>query len=206
MDEIREIARPIWERRTFSTRLSLRWSTCLLMSPRVLFLSASPHCSPPTSTASMASRKSRAPSSSPSPGPRIPRAPSQHGRGRRHTDEDDNSPPPRKRRPRSRYDGPGYMQPREKHSPNKVDLLLCVFGSMTGHSWRTAPYSFDRRRITDSELWEDLRGLYRDDLQTAWRRILLFKRLKLIAPITVCEYMFHTAEKGRNRCEGVRLC
>ena len=152
----------------------------------------------------MASRKSRAPSSSPSPGPRIPPAPSQHARGRHHADEDGHSPPPRKRRPRSRYDGPGYTQPREKYSPNKIDLLLCVFGSMTGHSWRTAPYSFDRRRINDPELWEDIRELYRHDLQNAWRRILLFKKLKLIAPITVCSHKSRTAILGRERCERVQ--
>ena len=138
----------------------------------------------------MASRRSRPPSPSRSPSPRVPPAPSTHtGRGRRHADGDI-SPPPRQRRSRAGLDRAGYTQPREKYSPNKIDLLLCVFGSMTGHSWRTAPYTFDRRRINDRELWEDIRDIYRVQLQTAWRRLLLFKKVTLIAPITVCDYFF----------------
>ena len=72
--------------------------------------------------------------------------------------------------------------PREKLSA-KVDLMMCVFHGAGTHSWRTAPYSFDRRRMDDRELWEDIRAIYRDELQKPWRRILLFKKLKLIAPI-----------------------
>ena len=72
--------------------------------------------------------------------------------------------------------------PREKMS-SKIDLQLCVFHGAGSHSWRTASYSFDRRRIDDRELWEDIRSIYRNELQKPWRRILLFKKLKLIAPI-----------------------
>lgn len=125
------------------------------------FLAASPALS--LTTSSMASRKSRPPSSSRSQSPRIPAPPGVGSqRGRRHTggghDNDDYSPP-RKRRPRSRFDEPGYTQPREKNIGNKVDLLFCVFQSASSSSWRTAPYHFDRRRIDDRDLWEDIRGL-----------------------------------------------
>lgn len=67
----------------------------------------------------------------------------------------------------------------------KVDILLCVFHGAPSHRWRTAPYSFDRRRINDVELWEDIRSIYRDDLQKAWRRIFGLKKLKAIVPIEV---------------------
>ncbi len=122
----------------------------------------------------MASRKSRAPS---------PNSDSDPPPLRRGRHPDSVSPPPRKRRNRSRYD-PGYSQPREKS--NKVSLLLCVFRGSTGNSWHTAPFSFDRRKTDDRELWEEIREVYRQDLQRPWRRLFLFKRLKLIAPIEVC--------------------
>ena len=67
----------------------------------------------------------------------------------------------------------------------KVEILLCVFHGAPSHRWRTAPYSFDRRRINDVELWEDIRSVYRDDLQKAWRRIFGLKKLKAIIPIEV---------------------
>ena len=35
------------------------------------------------------------------------------------------------------------------------------------------------------ELWEDIRSIYRDDLQKAWRRIFGLKKLKAIIPIEV---------------------
>lgn len=72
---------------------------------------------------------------------------------------------------------------REKST--KVELLFCVFHGAPSHRWRTAPYSFDRRRINDVELWEDIRSIYRDDLQKAWRRIFGLKKLKAIIPIEV---------------------
>lgn len=62
-------------------------------------------------------------------------------------------------------------------------MQFCVFHGAGSHSWRTAPYSFDRRRINDQELWEDIRAIYREELQKPWRRVFLFKKLKLIAPI-----------------------
>ena len=129
----------------------------------------------------MASRRSRAPSTSRSPSPRVPPAP----RDRSQRRGDDFSPPRQRRRRSRQYENRGYNMRREKDAPEKIDLLFCVFGSATSTSWRTAPYTFDRRRITDTEIWEDIRGIYRDELQTLWRRILLFKRLKFIAPITV---------------------
>ncbi|KAL8737814.1 MAG: hypothetical protein Q9181_001305 [Wetmoreana brouardii] len=110
-----------------------------------------------------------------SSGPRIP-APSRRGRY-----SDDDFAFTRKRRRRSRY-ASGYEMHREKNP--KVDLLLCVFHSPSSHSWRTAPLSFDKRRIDDRELWEDIRETYRMELQMAWRRIFLLKRLKQIVPVT----------------------
>lgn len=75
--------------------------------------------------------------------------------------------------------------PREKPLPSKVELQLCVFHGAPSHRWRTAPFVFDRRRDDDRELWEDIRHIYRDELQGFWRRILGFKKLKHIIPIEV---------------------
>ena len=72
-----------------------------------------------------------------------------------------------------------------REKSNKIDLLFCVFHGAPSHRWRTAPYTFDRRKIDDRELWEDIRGIYRDELQGLWRRILGFKKLKSIVPIEV---------------------
>ena len=128
----------------------------------------------------MSSRKSRPPSDDEdSSGPRIPPVPQQG----RHSDEEYYRSPKKQRR-RSRYgSGRGYEMGREKLT--KVDILLCVFHGAPSHRWRTAPYSFDRRRINDVELWEDIRSIYRDDLQKAWRRIFGLKKLKAIIPIEV---------------------
>ena len=128
----------------------------------------------------MSSRKSRPPSDDDdSSGPRIPPVP-QRGR---HSDEEYYRSPKKQRR-RSRYgSGRGYEMGREKST--KVELLFCVFHGAPSHRWRTAPYSFDRRRINDVELWEDIRSIYRDDLQKAWRRIFGLKKLKAIIPIEV---------------------
>ena len=130
----------------------------------------------------MSMRKSRPPSSGDdSSGPRIPPIP-RRDRSRRHSE--DEYPSPRKHRRRSRnFQDRGYDAGREK--PNKVDLLFCVFHGAPSHRWRTAPFSFDRRRIDDRELWEDIQSVYRDDLQGIWRRILGFKKLKQIIPIEV---------------------
>lgn len=111
-----------------------------------------------------------------SSGPNIPPPP------RRGRHSDDELASTRKHRRRSRY-ASGYDLPREKNP--KVDLLLCVFHSPSSHSWRTAPLSFDKRRMDDRELWEDIRETYRMELQMAWRRIFLLKRLKHIVPVTV---------------------
>lgn len=73
---------------------------------------------------------------------------------------------------------------REK-PPSKVDLLLCVFHGAPSHRWRTVSYYFDRRKMDDRELWEDLRGMYRDELQRWWRRVFMFKKLKKIIPVEV---------------------
>lgn len=131
----------------------------------------------PTVMAS-SSRKYRARSGgSSSSGPNVPPPP----QGGRRSD-DEYYPNGRKRRRRSRY-ASGYNMPREK-SP-KIDLLLCRFTSPSSHSWRTAPLSFDRRRIDDRDLWEDIRQTYRMELQTPWRRIFSLKRVKHIVPVTV---------------------
>lgn len=128
----------------------------------------------------MSSRKSRPPSDDDdSSGPRIPPVP-QRGR---HSDEEYYKSPKKQRR-RSRYgSGRGYEMGREKLT--KVDVLFCVFHGVPSHRWRTAPYSFDRRKINDVELWEDIRSIYRDELQKSWRRIFGLKKLKAIIPIEV---------------------
>lgn len=140
----------------------------------------------------MSSRKSRPPSDdNDSSGPRIPPIPQQN---RRHSD-DEYYRSSKKPRRRSRYgSGKGYEMGREKLT--KVDLLLCVFNGAPSHRWRTFPYSFDRRRINDVELWEDIRAIYRDDLQKAWRRIFGLKKLKAIIPIEVHNpAIFHGSDK-----------
>lgn len=127
-------------------------------------------------------RRSRAPSNSDdeSSGPRIPPVP--HGpRGRRTGGGDDFGSPKRRRR----HSGRGYEMPREKALPSKVELQLCVFHGAPSHRWRTAPFVFDRRRDDDRELWEEIRRVYRDELQGVWRRIYGFKKLKKIIPIEV---------------------
>lgn len=43
--------------------------------------------------------------------------------------------------------------------------------------------TFDKVRTTDEELWQDIRDTYRTELDTLWRRILLFKTLNFIRPI-----------------------
>ena len=127
----------------------------------------------------MSSRKSRPPSDDDdSSGARAPPPPGRDQRGR-HSDDEYYRSPKKKRR----HSGRGYDLGREK-SP-RVDLLLCVFHGAPSHRWRTAPYSFDRRRINDVELWEDIRGIYRDELQKPWRRIIGFKKLQHIIPIEV---------------------
>ena len=113
-----------------------------------------------------------------SSGPHAPPAPQRSRRS------EDDYVSPKKRRRRSHYSS-GYAMPREK--PSKIDLQLCVFHSSSGHDWHTAPLSFDRRRIDDRELWEDIRRTYRDELQMAWRRIFLFTRVKHIVPIEVLD-------------------
>lgn len=112
-----------------------------------------------------------------SSGPDVPPPPQ---RGRRSDDE--YYAVGRKRRRRSRY-ASGHDMRREK--PPKIDLLLCRFNSPSSHSWRTAPLSFDRRRIDDRDLWEDIRQTYRMELQPPWRRIFSLKRVKHIVPVTV---------------------
>ena len=134
---------------------------------------------------------SRAPSRGPSRG-----APSR--RGPSHSDSNsspERRPPPgfrRTRRPsdvdvspqrRRRSGARGYGLPRGEKMGSKIEMQFCVFHGSGSHSWRTAQYSFDRRRANDQELWEDIRAIYRDELQRPWRRIFLFKKLKLIAPI-----------------------
>ena len=125
-------------------------------------------------------RKSRPPSDDGESSPRIPPVPH---RSRGHHSEDEYTSP-RKRRRRSRNNlSRGYDVGREKS--NKVDLLLCVFHGAPSHRWRTAPFTFDRRRADDRELWEDIRDIYRNELQGFWRRVLGFKKLKKIIPIEV---------------------
>ena len=148
----------------------------------------------------MSQRKSRAPSDDDSsPGPRVPRVPQPRGR---HSDEEPRSP--QKRRRRSRYGSArGYDMGREKPS-SKIDILLCVFHGAPSHRWRTAPYTFDRRKMNDREVWEDLQDLYRTDLQKWWRRVLLFKKLKSITPVSVwyfsvCYIACDTGGLGRAR-------
>ena len=129
----------------------------------------------------MSQRRSRAPSGSDddSSGFRAP-PPPQAGRGRRSRGDDYDSP-----KRRRRHSGRGYDMPREKPLPSKVELQICVFHGAPSHRWRTAPFVFDRRRDDDRELWEEIRHVYRDELQGFWRRILGFKKLKKIIPVQV---------------------
>ena len=129
----------------------------------------------------MSRRRSRAPSGSDddSSGFRAP-PPPQAGRGRRSKNDDYDSP-----KRRRRHSGRGYDMPREKPLPSKIELQFCVFHGAPSHRWRTAPFIFDRRRDDDRELWEEIRNVYRDELQGIWRRILGFRKLKHIIPVEV---------------------
>ena len=137
-------------------------------------------------TSSMSQRRSRAPSRSDddSSGFRAP-PPPQADRDRRSRGDDYDSP-----KRRRRHSGRGYDMPREKPLPSKVELQMCVFHGAPSHRWRTAPFVFDRRRDDDRELWEEIRHVYRDELQGVWRRILGFKKLKKIIPIQVPTPLF----------------
>ena len=134
----------------------------------------------------MSQRRSRPPSGSDddSSGPRFPPVP-QGGRGRRSGTDDFGSP--RRRRRHSRR---GYDMPREKPLPSKVELQLCVFHGAPSHRWRTAPFVFDRRRDDDRLLWEEIRHVYRNELQGFWRRLSGFKKLKHIIPIEVRAHLY----------------
>lgn len=136
----------------------------------------------------MSQRKSRAPSGSDddSSGPRIPPVP-QGGRGRRSGGDDFGSP-----KRRRRHSGRGYDMPREKPLPSKMEFQLCVFHGAPSHRWRTAPFTFDRRRDDDRELWEEIRHIYRDELQGFWRRVFGFKKLKSIIPIEVRTPLYYS--------------
>ena len=129
----------------------------------------------------MSMRKSRPHSDDDgSASPHIPSVP--QGRGGHSDDEYIRA---RKSRRRSRYDSTkGYDMGGEKIS-SKVDFLLSVLDGASSHRWRTARFSFDMRRTDDRELWEDIRQVYLHQLQKAWRRIFMFKKLKRIVPVEV---------------------
>lgn len=61
-------------------------------------------------------------------------------------------------------------------------MLLCIFHSTT-HKWDTAPVRFDPNKITDRQLWSDIRYTFRGDLQKPWRRIFGFMKVRNIVPI-----------------------
>jgi len=65
-----------------------------------------------------------------------------------------------------------------------VTIVLCAYHRRT-HGWRTIPLTFDPYRMTDEELWKEIRYIYRTQLQLEWRRIFLFRRLRHIVPIEV---------------------
>ncbi|KAF1992531.1 hypothetical protein K402DRAFT_449858 [Aulographum hederae CBS 113979] len=64
----------------------------------------------------------------------------------------------------------------------KITLLLCIFHSTRQH-WSTQPLTFDAARVNDVELWEEIRGTFRGDLQKPWRRWFGFKRVVSVVPI-----------------------
>ncbi len=75
--------------------------------------------------------------------------------------------------------------PREKPLSSKVELKFCVFNGTPSHCWRLTTFTFDRRRDDDRELWEEIRQVYRDELQGFWRRLYGFRKLKKIIPVEV---------------------
>lgn len=105
-----------------------------------------------------------------------------------HTASHDTRGRSKKRRQRNR----AFSDPRERKRP-EITIVLCVFHGAT-RGWRTVPYTFDKYRINDEELWTDIRALYRNDLQKEWRRLLLFKRLKALLPIEVRQCCFMTQQ------------
>lgn len=65
---------------------------------------------------------------------------------------------------------------------SRVTIVLCVFrGASSG--FVTTPVTFDRNRTTDEELWGDIRDAFRNELEKPWRRVFLFKHLRIIRPI-----------------------
>lgn len=146
----------------------------------------------------MSMRKSRAPFSTSPSSPHLPPAP-HRDQGRRSSDH---YPSPKKRQQRN--SGRGYDMGPERS--NKIDLLICVFHGAPSHRWRTAPFTFDRRRADDRELWEDIRYIYRDELQGIWRRILGFKKLKNIKPVEVWNRPRHNCSPRTLEGFPVDLC
>jgi len=98
---------------------------------------------------------------------------------------EDLPPPPRTHRS-SKHSGRhrGYSLPegRPRSEKRQITLTLCVFHS-TRHVWKTAPVTFDPRKINDRELWWEIRETFRSDVQKSWRRFFGFKKVMSIVPI-----------------------
>ena len=80
----------------------------------------------------------------------------------------------------------GYSLPRDDSPPRRrseITLLCCVFHS-TSHNWKTAPIKFNPKRSTDRELWQEIRDCYRIDLRNPWLRILSFRHITAIVPVS----------------------
>lgn len=132
---------------------------------------------PPRSRSRPISRRDQD-SRSPSPTRPSPRVPQQSAKSPRNTTGNGRS----NRRSRA------YHLPDDDRSPprrrKEVTMLLAVFHS-NSHNWETHPITFRPDRINDRELWEDIRYMFRTDLQKPWRRIFGFRKVKNIVPIAV---------------------
>jgi len=62
-------------------------------------------------------------------------------------------------------------------------LLLCVYHN-TSHNWKTAPVKYNPHRINDRELWTEIRDTFNMDLMRPWSRLIGFKKVKSIVPIS----------------------
>ena len=141
----------------------------------------------------MSRRRSRAPSNSDEDSPSLrnpPRLSHGGGRGRRSGGGDEF----RSSRRRRRHIEQAYKTPEGKQSSN-VKLRFSVFNGTSSHCWRFTHFYVDSRwegdKEGDKKLWEEIQGVYSDELQGAWRRIYGFRKLKQVVPVEVWDSLLH---------------
>ena len=101
------------------------------------------------------------------------------------------STPSRKKRSSNQrgYSLPEMPPPRDRslRRRSEVRLLVCVHHTFS-HRYSTAEVRFNPHRTNDPELWQDIRDTFRFDVQAPWERILSFKHVKSVVPVSVSRF------------------